>query len=42
MFPAFKGSPREIGVQQGKYYRDLIREATVRITKAATFKAAKP
>jgi predicted choloylglycine hydrolase len=42
MFPVFKGSPYEIGVQHGVYYRDLIREATVRITKAATFKAAKP
>ena len=42
MFPVFKGSPHEIGVQQGTYYRDLIREATVRISRAATFRAAKP
>jgi predicted choloylglycine hydrolase len=42
MFPVFKGSPRDIGVQQGTYYRDLIREATVRIPRAATFRAAKP
>ena len=42
MFPVFKGSPHEIGVQQGQYYRDPIQEATVRITKAATFRAAKP
>jgi predicted choloylglycine hydrolase len=42
MFPVFRGSPREIGVQQGTYYRDLIHEATVRVTKAATFMAAKP
>jgi len=42
MFPVFKGSPHEIGVQQGEHYRDLLHEATVRITKAATFRAAKP
>jgi predicted choloylglycine hydrolase len=42
MFPVFKGSPFEIGVQQGMYYRDLMHEATVRVTKAATFRAAKP
>ncbi len=42
MFPVFKGSPREIGLQQGRYYRDLIREAPARVTKAATFRAAKP
>lgn len=42
MFPVFKGSPFEIGVQQGEYYRDLLHEATVRITKAATFRAVKP
>ncbi len=42
MFPVFKGSPFEIGVQQGEHYRGLLHEATVRITKAATFRAAKP
>lgn len=42
MFPIFKGSPREIGVQQGTYYRDLIQEATVRVPKAKPFRAAKP
>jgi hypothetical protein len=42
MFPVFKGSPYEIGVQQGTYYRNLIQDATVRITKAATFRSAKP
>ncbi len=42
MFPVFKGSPYEIGLQQGEYYRDLINEAKVRITRAATFRSAKP